>query len=346
MRRSGLLLLFLSLAACSSTSPKPQHEAELKVRDTFISAMEEQSAELVVDARLPATADVTRIFLVYVGGTGADETTTRTKAAANELAEDLLARARAGESFDSLVMAYSDDPDKNTERGATKDIAFEEPAKRASWQPISDVIAQTDEGDYFGPMDVYGGVQLGRVDRKRASYVGLDADDPGIVLRLEGAEYKLARRDGTKYVFSNVAVPKVGKNNAKLVLGSGRVVPFEVHRKMKTLDDWRKYAADTDYQRLLRNAISMTGSPVKLRGRLVQFQEIAADYGWGGIEMWDAGVRAQTGFVYFELEGTTSVDVGRPVMIYGFSRGAQALEMSDGGSRQVPIVEANFVEAL
>jgi hypothetical protein len=306
--------------------------------------MEEQSAEFAVDGRVPATADITRIFLAYLGGTGSDRETARSKEATEDLAAEILTRARAGENFETLLTTYTDDADKTG--GTKKDVEFEEAPVRASAQPINDAIAKTDEGGYFGPIDLYGVIQLGRVDRKEPSRVGLDMDDPGMLLRLEGKEYKLARRDGTKYVFANVAVPTVGKNNAEIVLSAGPAIPFEVHRDAQTPDEWRKYAVDTDYQRLLRNPISMTGKPVKLRGTLIQFQEIAGDLGWGGIDIWDSSVRQQTGFVYFDLEGTTSVDVGRSVMLYGFAQGTQAMDMSDGGTRLTPIIDAYFIEGV
>lgn len=345
MRRYALLPLCLALVACSSTSqPGSRADGELKVRTVHIPAMEEQSVELAVDGRVPATADITRIFLAYMGGTGSDGETGRTKEAAEDLATEILTKARAGEDFQKLLATYTDDADKTG--GTKKDVEFEEAPVRASAQPISDAIAKTDEGGYFGPIDLYGVIQVGRVDRKELSRVGLDVDDPGMLLRLEGKEYKLARRDGTKYMFANVAVPNVGKNNAKIVLSSGPTIPFEVHRDAKTPDEWRKYAEDADYQRLLRNPISMTGKPVKLRGTLIQFQEIARDLGWGGIDMWDSSVRQQTGFVYFDLEGTTSVDVGRRVMLYGFAQGTQAMEMSDGGTRLTPMIDAYFIEAM
>jgi parvulin-like peptidyl-prolyl isomerase len=89
-------VLPLLLAACSD----PPDETPLGVECAAILARPEPKADKI---------KVQHVLLAFVGAKKGSESK-RTKAEAEKLAADVLARARAGEDFNKLVQAYSYEP--------------------------------------------------------------------------------------------------------------------------------------------------------------------------------------------------------------------------------------------
>jgi hypothetical protein len=58
----------------------------------------------------PESISAQHILVAYRGAKGAPKTVTRSKADAKKRAEEVLAKAKAGEDFTALVKAYSEDP--------------------------------------------------------------------------------------------------------------------------------------------------------------------------------------------------------------------------------------------
>lgn len=93
MRRLRVLALPLLLAACSD----PPDETPLGKECAAILAKPEQKAEKI---------KVQHVLIAFVGAKQGSESK-HTKAEAAKLAEEVLAKARAGEDFNKLAQAYS-----------------------------------------------------------------------------------------------------------------------------------------------------------------------------------------------------------------------------------------------
>ena len=170
-----------------------------------------------------------------------------------------------------------------------------------------------------------------------------------ITLRVEGKEYALEKRDGTSYVFRNVHVPKIGTNAAKLVLGiaqgssSREEMPFEVWRRMNTIDEWRKYAEPIDYKRLEKGADKYVGTLVKGRGKIYQITE---DGGMttGGINVTPKGYGYWDDNVRFKMLKTTDFVTDDVVSFYGYIVGDYSYETTAGWNVTVPLVAVMMME--
>jgi NIMA-interacting peptidyl-prolyl cis-trans isomerase 1 len=67
---------------------------------------------------VPTEVAAQHILIAYRGAKNAPKGVSRTKAEAKKRAEEVLARAKAGEDFSSLVKAYSDDPGSVDRQGS------------------------------------------------------------------------------------------------------------------------------------------------------------------------------------------------------------------------------------
>jgi parvulin-like peptidyl-prolyl isomerase len=90
---------------------------------------------------------IQHVLVAYRGAKGAPKTVKRSKAEAKKLAEEVLAKARAGEDFSELASKYSDDPGSKGNRGnlgkRTRDVLvppFADAAFRLEEGQISDVV--------------------------------------------------------------------------------------------------------------------------------------------------------------------------------------------------------------
>lgn len=164
-----------------------------------------------------------------------------------------------------------------------------------------------------------------------------------ITLRVEGKEYTLEKRDGTSYVFSNVTVPIIGMNSAKLVLGSGEglppsvTLPFLIKREVTTLDEWRKYAENIDYKRLAKGADKYAGKLVKGRGKIYQITESGGKT-TGGINVTPKGYGFWDDNVRFTMDGTTDFLQDDTVRFYGNVAGDYTYETTAGWYLTVPAI--------
>lgn len=170
-----------------------------------------------------------------------------------------------------------------------------------------------------------------------------------ITLRVEGKEYPVEKRDGTSYVFSNVTVPIIGTNSAKLVLGTGEglppsvTLPFLIKREVTTLDEWRKYAENIDYKRLAKGADKYAGKLVKGQGKIYQITE---DSGMttGGINVTPKGYGYWDDNVRFTMVGTTDFVQDDTVRFYGHVVGDYTYETTAGWNLTVPAIIVDEME--
>lgn len=84
-------------------------------------------------ASRPESVAAQHVLVAFKGAKGADKTITRTKAEAKARAEDVRAKALAGEAFETLVASYSDDPGSKSRLGSVGKFTPEKMAK-----PFSD----------------------------------------------------------------------------------------------------------------------------------------------------------------------------------------------------------------
>ena len=174
-------------------------------------------------------------------------------------------------------------------------------------------------------------------------------DRPGTELRVEGVAYPLDRREGTSYLFRNVRVPKIGENNAKLELPTGPGLParilmeFKIHREMRTIDEYRKYAAPLDYKQVMKNPDRFAGTIVKGRGKIYQITES----GWtteGGLNVRNVGYGYWDDNVRFTMTKLTDFVQDDVVSFYGTIDGSYTYETTAGWNLTVPMVKVAFME--
>ncbi|MBX3233883.1 MAG: peptidyl-prolyl cis-trans isomerase [Labilithrix sp.] len=95
------------------------------------------SAAPVASAPAPATPPdsvaAQHVLIAYKGAKGADAKVTRTKADAKKRAEEVLAKAKEGTDFSTLVAKYSEDPGSKTRQGSLGKFTREKMTK-----PFSD----------------------------------------------------------------------------------------------------------------------------------------------------------------------------------------------------------------
>jgi len=150
-------LLALALGGCDSarqeapppppvvSSAKPVAAAPVASAPAAAAPSAEE-AEPVVEAE-PTSIAAQHVLVAYRGAKGAPRDVKRTKAEARKLAEEILAKARAGTEFAKLAEQYSDDPGSKTNLGNlgkfTKDKMVPEfagPAFKLREGEISDVV--------------------------------------------------------------------------------------------------------------------------------------------------------------------------------------------------------------
>lgn len=174
-------------------------------------------------------------------------------------------------------------------------------------------------------------------------------DRPGTELRVEGVSYPLDRREGTSYVFRNVRVPKLGENNAKIELPTGRDLPprvyveFKIHREMRTADEYRKYASPLDYKLVMKNPDRFAGTFVKGRGKIYQITES----GWatdGGLNVRNLGYGYWDDNMRFTMSKLTDFVQDDVVSFYGKITGSHTYETTAGWNLTVPMIEIEFME--
>jgi hypothetical protein len=170
------------------------------------------------------------------------------------------------------------------------------------------------------------------------------ADGP-VTLRVEGQTYESAARDGTAYTVRNVSVPKIGSNNAKLVIGD-ESVPFEITRTMNTIDEWRKYAKPFDFKVVNKNPGARTGEHVKGRARIYQIQEGTVDgenYSEGGLNVTPYGYGTWDDNVRFVMSGTTDFVEGDIVNYFGTITGSYSYESQAGWNITTPMLQIAYM---
>lgn len=177
------------------------------------------------------------------------------------------------------------------------------------------------------------------------------SDGPGIVLRVEGREYPLQSVDGTGYTFASVTVPKLGANNAKLIVDADDASPntasFTITREMRTIDEYRKYAEPLNYKQLSKNADKFAGRFVKGRGRIYQIDEEtdgAETITTGGLNVTHQGYGYWDDNVRFMMAGENDFVEDDIVSFYGVVLGDYTYESQAGWNITVPMVQLAFME--
>jgi hypothetical protein len=102
---AGLALLSLAVASCN----RAQEEALPAGSETAAESPPMAADTAAAEEAMPADHILVQHVLVGFAGSVPGKTITRTQAEAEKLANDLLARARAGEDFGALVQQYTDD---------------------------------------------------------------------------------------------------------------------------------------------------------------------------------------------------------------------------------------------
>ena len=101
-------LVACGVLACLVAGCGKGHEGQEGATGDQTEAAQSAEAEKTVQPAPPGTVRASHILISYKGTPV--ETATRTKDEALKLAQDLLARARKGESFEQLAATYSDCP--------------------------------------------------------------------------------------------------------------------------------------------------------------------------------------------------------------------------------------------
>jgi hypothetical protein len=168
-------------------------------------------------------------------------------------------------------------------------------------------------------------------------------------LRVEGTAYTVDHRDGMMYYFKNVSIPKIGINQAKLILETGGVdlapltLEFQIAREMRTIDEWRKYAEPIDYKRLLKGADPYAGKLVKGRGKIYQIVE-RNGMTEGGINVTPMGYGIWDDNLRFSMSETTEFVQDDVVSFYGEIVGDYSYETTAGWNVTVPMIRVEKME--
>jgi len=149
---SLLLSLALVLAACDGRRQDAPAPAATTARPASPAPSESAAPDpteeaAAGEAKEPESIAAQHVLVAYRGAKGAPRDVKRTKAEARKLAEEVLAKARAGVEFAKLAEQYSDDPGSRTNLGNlgkfTKDRMVPEfagPAFKLREGEISDVV--------------------------------------------------------------------------------------------------------------------------------------------------------------------------------------------------------------
>jgi hypothetical protein len=137
-------------AVASASAPPPAADSAPSAATTANAAPSAAPAGEASDspaAKVPDEVVVQHILIGYRGAKRVRRNTTRTKAEAKALAEEVLAKAKAGEDFTELVRKYSEDPEAISRMGSLGKIRhgdmtkpFEDAAFALKMGQISDVV--------------------------------------------------------------------------------------------------------------------------------------------------------------------------------------------------------------
>lgn len=142
------------LCACDDKKPTPVASAVSATPSTVVSAEPVVSAAPApsTPAKAPDSIAAQHVLIAYKGAKGADKKITRSKAEAKKRAEEVLAKAKSGTDFSSLVAEYSEDPGSKDRQGSlgkfTRDKMtkpFADAAFALGVDQISDVV-ETESG--------------------------------------------------------------------------------------------------------------------------------------------------------------------------------------------------------
>jgi non-canonical (house-cleaning) NTP pyrophosphatase len=148
MIAARLLPFVLLLAACDD---KPAPAASASSAPSALASV----ASAALSAPPPAVSVTTpptriaaqHVLVAFRGATNCPSGVTRTKAAAQARAAEVVAKAKAGEDFSSLVAQYSDDPGAKGRMGSLgmftrdkMDKTFSDAAFQLNVDQVSDVV--------------------------------------------------------------------------------------------------------------------------------------------------------------------------------------------------------------
>ncbi len=108
-------------------------EASSAAASALSSAAAASTPAPVATATAPVTVAAQHVLVAYKGAKQAPANVTRSKADARKRADDVVAKAKAGEDFSALVASYSDDPAAKERMGSVGKFTREKMAK-----PFSD----------------------------------------------------------------------------------------------------------------------------------------------------------------------------------------------------------------
>ena len=149
MKATLTLLMLATLSACDEktapTGTPPSAASAVASSAPSVAPPTPPPAPSVTAA--PTTIAAQHILVAYRGAERAPPGVTRTKAAAKARADEVLAKAKAGEDFTALVSQYSDDPGAKERLGSLgkftrdkMDKAFSDAAFQLRVDQVSDVV--------------------------------------------------------------------------------------------------------------------------------------------------------------------------------------------------------------
>jgi NIMA-interacting peptidyl-prolyl cis-trans isomerase 1 len=139
--------------ACDKPEPAPTTVPSAKTAPSAVApnpaepAAKPAAPSSAVARVEPSSVAIQHVLLAYRGAKGAPKTVKRSQPEAKRLAEEVLAKARAGGDFSQLASKYSDDPGTKGNRGnlgkRTRAVLvppFADAAFRLEEGQISDVV--------------------------------------------------------------------------------------------------------------------------------------------------------------------------------------------------------------
>jgi parvulin-like peptidyl-prolyl isomerase len=147
-----LLFVLVATMGCDEKKPTPVASAVSATPSAAVSVAPSIPVVASAPAKVPDAIAAQHILVAYKGAKAADKKITRSKADAKKRAEEVLAKAKSGTDFSSLVAEYSDDPGSKERQGSlgkfTRDKMtkpFSDAAFALGVDQISDVV-ETDFG--------------------------------------------------------------------------------------------------------------------------------------------------------------------------------------------------------
>ncbi len=156
--RQGILVLatLTGIAGCNETAEKQAApSATVSAAVGPVSAAASVSVAPSAPAKAPDSISAQHVLVAFKGATNAPKTITRSRDEAKKRAEEVIAKAKAGEDFSSLVATYSDDASTKERQGSLGKFTREKMVK-----PFSDVAFALAVGEVSAPVETPFGIHV------------------------------------------------------------------------------------------------------------------------------------------------------------------------------------------